>query len=242
MSAAVVILAAGSGSRVGASMNKVLLPLGDVPVLVWSVRDALALGVRRVVLVVRPSEREAVAAAVTPHLGEAEVTMVDGGSTRHGSEWAAISILAGVIESGDIDVVAIHDAARPLAGVDLFTRIIEGARNTGGAIPVVPAAGLLTRELAVPDAALGGVQTPQAFMAEALLAAYRAADADGFAGTDTAATLERYAQVSITAVESSPHNLKITFPEDVELAARLAPGSATTSGRGERLQQSYVVQ
>ena len=81
MPAAVVILAAGSGSRVGAEVNKVLLPLGDAPVLVWSLRAALALpDVRRVVLVVRPDEREAVAAAVAPHLGEREVGLVDGPS------------------------------------------------------------------------------------------------------------------------------------------------------------------
>ena len=79
MPAAVVILAAGSGSRVGAEVNKVLLPLGDAPVLAWSVRDALALpDVRRVVLVVRPGERDAVSAAVAPYLGDGEVSLVDG--------------------------------------------------------------------------------------------------------------------------------------------------------------------
>ena len=73
MPTAVVILAAGSGSRVGASVNKVLLPLRGVPVLVWSVRDALALpDVRRLVLVVRPEDRPAVESAVAPHLGEQE--------------------------------------------------------------------------------------------------------------------------------------------------------------------------
>ena len=55
-----------------------------------------------------------------------------------------------------------------------------------------------------------------------LLAAYRAADADGFEGTDTASCLERYADVRVAAVASSPLNLKITFPEDVDLAARLS--------------------
>ena len=60
MPAAVVLLAAGSGSRVGAEVNKVLLPLGDVPVLVWSLRDVLALPeVVRVVVVVRPEDRPA---------------------------------------------------------------------------------------------------------------------------------------------------------------------------------------
>ncbi|HET7196512.1 MAG TPA: 2-C-methyl-D-erythritol 4-phosphate cytidylyltransferase, partial [Nocardioides sp.] len=58
MSAAVVILAAGTGSRVGAAVNKVLLPLGDRPVLAWSVAAALALeDVQRVLLVVRPGEQ-----------------------------------------------------------------------------------------------------------------------------------------------------------------------------------------
>ena len=94
MPTAVVILAAGSGSRVGAEVNKVLLPLRGVPVLVWSVRDALALhDVRRLVLVVRPEDRGAVEQAVAPHLGDAEVLVVDGGATRHASEWAALRVL-----------------------------------------------------------------------------------------------------------------------------------------------------
>ena len=103
MSTAVVILAAGSGSRVGAEVNKVLLPLRGVPVLVWSVRDALALpDVRRLVLVVRPDDRPDVERAVAPHLGDREVLVVDGGATRHASEWAAIRVLADDIASGEV--------------------------------------------------------------------------------------------------------------------------------------------
>ena len=117
MPTAVVILAAGSGSRVGATVNKVLLPLRGVPVLVWSVRDALALpDVRRLVLVVRPEDRAAVEAAVAPHLTDREVLVVDGGATRHASEWAALRVLAPDIEAGEVDVVVVHDGARPLAG------------------------------------------------------------------------------------------------------------------------------
>jgi len=218
MSAAVVILAAGSGSRVGAGVNKVLLPLLDAPVLAWSVRDALALDdVRQVVLVVRPGEADAVGAAVSPYLGSAEVTLVDGGETRHASEWEALRLLAPAIEAGEIDVVALHDGARPLAGRQLFAATLAAAREHGGAIPVVPLAGILGA-----SGDLVGVQTPQAFRAPDLLAAYRAADRDGFQGTDTASVLERYAGVPIAAVPSTPANLKITFPEDVDLAAALA--------------------
>ena len=223
MPAAVVILAAGSGSRVGADINKVLLPLGDAPVLVWSLRDALALpDVRRVVLVVRPGERDEVAAAVAPHLGEAEVLGVEGGATRHASEWNALRALAPEIAAGEVDVVAIHDGARPLAGTDLFAATLAAAREHGGAIPVVPLGSLLTLEGTTGGDDLVGVQTPQAFRAAELLAAYRAAEEDGFLGTDTASCLERYGELRIAAVPSTPLNLKITFPEDLALAADLA--------------------
>ena len=223
MPTAVVILAAGSGSRVGADVNKVLLPLQGVPVLAWSLRTALELpDVRRVVVVVRPDERDAVAAALLPHLGEREVTLVDGGATRHASEWQALRALALEIEAGEIDVVAIHDGARPLATAALWGATIDAARTTGGAIPVVSMSGVLTASATRVDSALAAVQTPQAFRAPELLAAYRQADDEGYEGTDTAACLERYADLPIAPVPSSAGNLKITFPEDLALAARLS--------------------
>ena len=136
--AAVVVLAAGSGTRVGAGTNKVLLTLGDRPLLAWSVLDALALDdVRRVLVVVRPGEGDLVGAALAPHLGSGEIGIVEGGATRHASESNALRALAPEVESGAIDVIAIHDGARPLAGRELFAATIEAARARGGAIPVV---------------------------------------------------------------------------------------------------------
>ena len=222
MPAAVVILAAGAGARVGAGSNKVLLPLGDRPVLAWSVRDALAVeDVRRVLVVVRAGEADAVAEALAPVLGDAEVGVVEGGATRHASEWAALQALAPEIESGAIDVVAIHDGARPLAGSALFAATVAAARAHGGAIPGVRLPGLLALDGRELPAELDGVQTPQAFRAPDLLAAYAAAAADGFDGTDTAACWSRYSGLPVAAVPSSPRNLKVTFPEDLELALRL---------------------
>jgi 2-C-methyl-D-erythritol 4-phosphate cytidylyltransferase len=225
---AVVILAAGSGTRVGAEVNKVLLALRDLPVLVWSVRDALALpDVRRLVLVVRPEDRDAVEAAVAPHLGDREVLVVDGGATRHASEWAAIQVLADDVVSGEVDVVVVHDGARPLAGLALWTAVVDAAREVGGAIPVVPVDRLLHADLTPVADDAGAVQTPQAFRADALLSSYRAAADDGFEGTDTAACVAAYADVPVVAVPSTSLNLKVTFPEDVALATEL---SATVPG------------
>ena len=224
MSTAVVILAAGSGSRVGAEVNKVLLPLRGVPVLVWSVRDALALpDVRRLVLVVRPEDRAAVEAAVAPHLGDREVLVVDGGATRHASEWAALRVLAPAVEAGEVDVVVVHDGARPLAGRPLWEAVVSTAREVGGAIPVVPVTHLLRADHTLVTEHVGGVQTPQAFRAADVLEAYRAASAEGFEGTDTSACVSAYRDVEVAAVAGSPLNLKVTFPEDVALAEELSP-------------------
>ena len=226
MPAALVLLAAGSGTRVGAATNKVLLPLdgSDDPAssaLGLSLRTALQVpDVRRLVLVVRGGDEEAVADVAQPLLGDREVVMVTGGDTRHASEQAALAVLRADIEAGGdeegIDVVAIHDTARPLVSPELFTVVIGIARQHGGAIPAAPLAHLSTRDLQPVAGALVGVQTPQAFRAADLLAAYAQATADGFDGTDTGATLERYASgVRIVAVPSTPLNLKVTFADDL---------------------------
>lgn len=220
--AAAVILAAGSGTRVGAELNKVLLPVLGVPILARSVQTVLEVsGVHRIVLVVRPEEREAVREAVAPHLGPHDLWVVDGGSHRHASEWQALRTLAADIEDDEIDVVAIHDAARPLAPESLWRAVIDSALEHGGAIPVQPLPQLSHRNGSLAAAGLVGVQTPQAFRAAELLAAHRRADAEGYVGTDTAGVLARYSDVTVRGVPSTAGNLKVTFPEDVELAQRL---------------------
>lgn len=223
MSAAVVILAGGAGTRVGSDTNKVLLELGGVPLLVHSLRTALAVpGVDEVVLVARPGEEQFVEAVVGPHLGAREALLVPGGGSRHVSEWHGIQALAEHVDNGEVDVIAVHDAARPLADVDLFVATIDAARAHGGAVPTVSVPALVTTDLRLPATDLIGVQTPQAFRAAPLLAAHRRAAAEGFEGTDTAAVVERYADLAIVGVPGSASNLKVTFPEDVALAATLS--------------------
>lgn len=212
-----MLLAGGSGTRVGGELNKVLLPLAGDPVLLWSLRTVRRLPyVVKVVVVTRPDDR----ALVAPLLDGEE--LVEGGAERHDSEWNALQALAASIDAGEIDVVAIHDAARPLATADLWDRIVDAAVVHGGAIPAHPLTALMTSDGSRVDEVVG-VQTPQAFRASDLLAAHRAAARDGFRGTDTAACLERYGSVEIAGVAAPATNLKITFPEDVALAERLLP-------------------
>lgn len=215
---AAVLLAGGSGSRVGADRNKVLLTVQGLPLLAHSVRTVVQVpGLVRLVVAVRPGEEPVVEPLVRQYAGEVPWRLVPGGGTRHGSEWSALSALAPDIET--LDVVAIHDSARPLADVALWTRVTAEAAAYGGAVPAHHRPGLLGETGEVLD--LVGVQTPQAFRAGPLLDAYRAAQDDGFEGTDTAACAAAYSDLVIRAVDAPATNLKVTFPEDVTLAERL---------------------
>ena len=218
--------------RAGAGVNKVLIELAGRPLLAWSLTHALATaGVDRVVVVAAPTEHTEVADALSAYLpqdgpdgspdGSPEVALVPGGTSRHGSEWAALQAVAGHVEAGRTDVVAIHDGARPLASPALFDAVVAAARRHGGALPAAATHGLVTADLTPAPRGLVGVQTPQAFRARPLLEAYRAAARDGFEGTDTAATFERYAGLPVVAVPSTPANLKVTWPEDLALAEEL---------------------
>ena len=221
------MLAAGSGSRVGAASNKVLLPAAGVPVLAWSVRSALAPPYVEELLVVHaPGERGPVLDALAVHCPGATVTVLAGGDSRHASEWHALQALANRIDAGTLDVVAIHDGARPLANPELFDAVLRTAHEHGGALPVRPLPGLIGRDPARRRDAgvLVGVQTPQAFRAAPLLEAYRRAADDGFEGTDTAVCVERYTGLRVRAVDGPATNIKVTFPEDVALAERLLSG------------------
>ncbi|BBH17033.1 2-C-methyl-D-erythritol 4-phosphate cytidylyltransferase [Nocardioides baekrokdamisoli] len=219
--AAIVILAAGSGSRVGAEVNKILLDLGSHPVIAHSVITALQVpDVAAVVLVARPGEEGAIAEAVTPVIGDREVLLIAGGEERQDSERAALDVLRPRVTSGEVDVIAIHDGARPFASVELYQAVISTARTHGGAIPGVPLSSVLTTDLKPVEGTLVGVQTPQAFRATALLAAY---DRGGNTATDTAAALAD--DVVVRAVPGTSHNFKITWPEDVRAAERLIRGS-----------------
>jgi 2-C-methyl-D-erythritol 4-phosphate cytidylyltransferase len=222
------MLAAGEGRRTGHHTNKVLLPLAGRRVFTWSIRWARILpAITHTVLVVREEDRDVVQAAVSRELDPPAVQVVTGCDSRHASEWMALQALQPAIVAGEVDVVVIHDAARPLAGTALFEAVILAAVEHGGAIPVrdqlhLTSLGADQRSLE----RVVAVQTPQAFLAQPLLEAYRQADADGFVGTDTASCIEEYTEVPVHCVPGDAGNIKITFPEDLFLAERLLAKAA----------------
>jgi 2-C-methyl-D-erythritol 4-phosphate cytidylyltransferase len=232
VSAAAILLAGGSATRLGSGENKVYLQLGGVPMLAWSLQafEDSAL-IDDIVLVVREADR-AIAEEIAASLGLTKLrATVTGGDTRHDSERAGLESLADAIEAGTTSLVAIHDAARPFVRPDLLERILVTAAAVGGAIPALPLDSefLLhvdaTGTSAPVDAGeLRGVQTPQAFHARELLDAYRSAAKAGFHGVDTAESVERFSTLRVEIVTGDPGNTKVTFFEDLILAEERAAG------------------
>jgi len=221
-----VVLAAGMGTRVGADGNKAYLPLAGRSMVAWSVEAvALATTVTRTILVYRRGERALAAETLAAELPGVDVELVEGGDTRHGSEENVLHHLAPDIETGAVDVVLVHDAARPLATPAMMDTAVTTARDRGGAIPVLPApdvvAGDADGRLSATDGTLVRVQTPQAFRARPLLAAYRAAAGGSFDGTDTASCVQNFTDVDVRVFPGASTNLKVTFAADVRLAERL---------------------
>ena len=227
--AAAVVLAGGSGTRVGAGLNKVYLPLAGRRVVSWSFTWAGQVSeIGRFVLVVRPEDHDLAAQTLRREAAHLKVDLVVGGGSRHESEEAALAHLEPSIGAGDVDVVAIHDGARPLAGPSLWRSVVQTAGSVGGAVPTLPAVGVLPvgdDGHPVPPRGetegLARVQTPQAFRAKDLLAAYDAARGAAYQGTDTASSCEAFSDLTVQAVAGSRTNLKVTYPHDLFLAERL---------------------
>jgi 2-C-methyl-D-erythritol 4-phosphate cytidylyltransferase len=228
--AAAIVLAGGSGTRLGAGQNKVYLPLRGRPVLAWSLATFLGMPeVGVVVLVVREPDRPLAERVLAEH-ATGDVEVVVGGRTRQESELAGLRRLAARIEAGAVDAVLVHDAARPLATRELASSVLAAARADGGAVPglrrddVAAAAGDGSVLVGPPAERLVAVQTPQAFRAAPLLAAYEEAARCGFTGTDTAACVERFApDVPIRWVRGDERNIKITYAHDLLVAEHAAP-------------------
>lgn len=218
-----VVLAAGSGTRFGHDINKVWLPLNGRHIISRSLTNAAAnFKDARIILVINPADEEFARKALAADAMPTSIEIVYGGASRHESEFNALQYLKPAIDAGDIDIVLIHDGARPLATPELFSAIADGAAHHGGAIPTIA---LDVREMdSTREESVARVQTPQGFKAQPLLAAYEKSVEEGFVGTDTAACMEEFfPEVKILAVPGDVFNFKITYPQDLAIAERLLP-------------------
>jgi 2-C-methyl-D-erythritol 4-phosphate cytidylyltransferase len=230
MKIAVVVLAAGSGSRFGNSANKVWLSLAGRSIISRSLSNAVkSFPNCRVVLVVNSADEAIAKDILLRENPDLKVELVRGGDSRHESEYRALMYLAPEIKDGNINVVVIHDGARPLATSKLFNEVATAALVHGGALPGIA---VDPREMDITsDQKIARVQTPQAFRAKELLSAYEQAQSAKFLGTDTAACMEKYfPNIDCLVVEGEVQNIKITYPQDLIIAEHLLELSLTTNG------------
>lgn len=150
--------------------------------------------------------------------------VVEGGNTRQESVLKAFQALP-----QEVDIVAVHDAVRPFIDLDTIRRVVEEAAATGAAIVgIVPVdtvkqvsgaqAGGAKVRATISRERLVMAQTPQVFRKEILGRAFEAASRDNFVGTDESSLVERLEQVEISVVLGSDRNIKITRPNDMDLA------------------------
>ena len=216
------MVAGGSGRRFGGA--KQFLQLAGQPVAAWSVAAARSVA-DGVVLVVPDGESEAAEQGADAR-GDSTMgadRVVTGGRTRADSVRAALAVVP-----DEAVIIVVHDAARPLARTSMFAAVVEAVRADGvdGAIPVLPVADTLKRtsnstvRSTVDREGLVTVQTPQAFVASTLRAAHRTAGE----ATDDAGLLERLG-ATVRTVAGDPRNVKLTRPEDLEMAEALMGAS-----------------
>jgi 2-C-methyl-D-erythritol 4-phosphate cytidylyltransferase / 2-C-methyl-D-erythritol 2,4-cyclodiphosphate synthase len=229
----VVLVAAGSSSRMGSARSKVWLDLDGEPLLARSLAT-LAPWARlaNVALVVRGeevAEAEALVRRVAASLA-ARTSCVAGGAERVDSVRAGLAALA-----PDGALVLVHDAARPLASLALFERVAEAAARFGAAVPALAVVDTLKRVdpigrlETVARAGLHAVQTPQGFRRDLLERAHAASNRPSTV-TDDAQLVEALG-AAIVLVEGEPWNVKVTVPADLELARRLTAGGSSVRER-----------
>ena len=229
MKVAILLLAAGRGSRFGGPIPKAYLQLGGATLLQHSAERLLrALGEEhdcQLLAVVHPDDRTGHLAAVAPKLAalrpKGGLLFVDGGASRQESMTRGLAACA-----PDTELVLVHDAARALLPIAATRACIAAAAGQGAALLAVPAPDTLKRvhdglvAATVDRAGIWLAQTPQVIRRDLLVRAMAHAAATGFEGTDDVSLVEHLG-APVAIVTGSPNNLKITRPEDLPLAAAI---------------------
>ncbi len=218
-----IIVAAGKSERMGGGADKAFLNLGPKPVVAWSLlafeKNA---DIDSIVLVVRKDQITA-AKAVARMFGISKLAKVVAGGARRQD-----SVQIGLKEvDSDTRIVVVHDGARPCVGQEIISDVVKGARRGAATVAgcrirdtvkFVEKGTTVTRT--VDRAKHWAVQTPQAFPFRMLRAAYAAVEAGGQEVFDDAQAVEISGE-AVKICESEKPNIKITTPEDLQVAAAL---------------------
>ena len=218
-----LVPAAGSGERLGETVPKALVRLGELPLIGLTLQRLLALECVAPPVVTAPkSHLPRFQAELAHHLPDLRPRLLAGGATRQESVALGLAAL-----DASTEIVVIHDAARPFVPIAAVRASIEAAAEHGASTVAFPC--IDTILIGDADAFLDSTperrrmwacQTPQTFRVEVIREAHAHAARDGFVGTDDASLVRRMGK-RVKLVQGSAWNLKITTPQDLALARLL---------------------
>ncbi len=217
-----IVAAAGSSTRMGGEVNKLLLPLEGVPVLARTLTALdLASRVDAIVIAAREEDILPFSELCRTYGIQKPVKVVRGGDSREES------VLRAALEADPrTELLAVQDGARPLVTPALIDAVAEKAARCNAAAPAIPVKDTIkvaadgTVQETLDRSTLRAIQTPQIFEADLLKAALQSALEAGAELTDDCSAVERLGKV-VYLVEGDEANLKITTPLDMTIAAAL---------------------
>lgn len=240
----VIVAAAGAGKRLGLGKNKAFAEVGGLPLLVQCLRMVNDTGMAHKTIIAVGADEVAMTEELLKDYHEyfagLQTAVVAGGAERTDSVKNALAL------AGSEGWIAVHDGARPFAGMEVFERTLQAAQQTGAAIAAVP----VKNTIKVVDvdgfvvntpqrSSLMAVQTPQIFKAQLLQRAYCDDNLKGAAVTDDASLVERLG-VKVAVALGSYENIKITTPEDLLLAEKICADRGMTMMQSLKMPQFRV--
>jgi 2-C-methyl-D-erythritol 4-phosphate cytidylyltransferase len=203
--------------------DKLFAVVAGRPLIAHTLQSAAAAAVFARVVIAAPFERHVQLAELARDAGLQEVILTGGGARRQDSVRAALELV------GDTDIVAVHDAARPLCPPQLFVDCVDAAARHGAVTAAIPVVDSIKRGRSdviiesLDRAELFAIQTPQAFTSELLVEAHRRALETELAVDDDAALVEALG-TPVHIVRGAADNFKVTHPRDLVLVRALLGG------------------
>ena len=218
-------------------LPKQFLELAGEPILVRTLAQVLGVdGLVQIVIALPGAHIPMAKSLLESRSWRFPVDCVRGGPNRQESVRRALAHAR-----SDADLILVHDAVRPLCDPGLMNRVLDAARTTGAAVPVIPATETIQRVSrrgrilsTPPREELYAVQTPQCFRARILESSLDRARAAGFQGTDES-SIVRWAGHPVTAVPGAENNIKITHPADLKLAELMLKESSASTEKGSAM-------
>jgi 2-C-methyl-D-erythritol 4-phosphate cytidylyltransferase len=213
----IIILAGGSGSRMGSTTPKQFLEIGGEPILALTIQHILTIGSWKNIVVVLPQNQNQIWKSISARFDGVDILACEGGASRF------LSVQNGLKRLGMVDgSIAIHDGVRPFVKSALVESLFaQVSKSNKGAIPVLNLVDSIreVQEGSLESKALDrsnfrAVQTPQVFPAASLISAYSTPEQDGF--TDDASVFEA-AGYQVLLLPGDADNIKITHPKDLAL-------------------------